>query len=723
MNVCPVERYRAAMRMIAAVMAIGFIGAGCVRAAPQKPSQPEALPHSAEEVLPDRDAALSWQKLMFSAGVALNRKDYSQAESNCAEALKIAAKLGPTDLHQTSNLVFQARIYLQEQRLDLAEQSFKDAVASCEKAIGTNAPGLVMPLENLGNFYCMVEHRFDLATPLFLRILDVVKQASPQDDVDARRRAAQAVGDVYRAQGQFAQAEPYYQQVMDHAGTNAADISSIMLSMAGFYHDWGKYDQAEALCQRMLAAREKAAETNSSVDEQITLAKTLFGLAENYHQWGKRDQAEAFYRRSLAVAEKSVGEDHPDLGWPRAGLAVLLAEEGKTNEAAALYQRAFDVAEKNVPPNNPMLQSICKAYVALLNAMNRTNEADTIQQNFEWKSLMYGSMRAARAGRLEDARQLAAEALNLSAAFGPADTRRSQNQLQLANIYRQQAKNDLAEQNYKEAIASCEKAMGTNYSDLIMPLESLASFYYNVTTQYDQVAPLYQRILDIVQVSPTADPIEIARWKRNLADVYHSQKKDAQAEAFYQQALATVETATNSPAGEIVQQLQSLAEFYRTTGKYLEAEAAAKRALAVQEQVAGTNATPDVLGDLAIRDDQLGQIYLAWNKTDQAESCYNQSVAMVEKIGGAENPDLPPRLTGLAAALRAQKKYAAAETQYKRAMAIIEKYGGPDAPEMMGVLDEYAKLLADMQKPAEAKTARDRADSIRKQAPALSDCA
>jgi tetratricopeptide (TPR) repeat protein len=678
------------------------------------------VPRSAEAVLPDRDAALLWQKLMFSAGAALNRRDYSLAESNCVEALKIAAKLGPTDLHQTSNLVFQARIYLQEQRLDLAEQSFKAAVASCEKAIGTNAPGLVMPLENLGNFYCLVEHRFDLATPLFLRMLDVVKQASPQDNVEVRRRA-QAVGDVYRAQGQFAQAEPYYQQVMDHAGTNAADESSIMLGMAGFYHDWGKYDQAEELCQRVLTTREKAAETNSAVDEQITLAKSLFGLAENYHQWGKRDQAEAFYRRSLAIAEKSVGEDHPDLGWPRAGLAALLVEEGKTNEAAALYQRAFDAAEKNVRPDNPMLQSICKAYVALLNTMNRTSEADIIQQNFQWKSLMYDSMRAARTGRLDDARQLAAEALNLSAAFGPADTRRSRSQMQLGNIYRQQAKNDLAEQNYKEAVASCEKAVGTNHSDLIMPLESLASFYYNVTTQYDKVAPVYQRILDIIQGSPTAAPFEVAQWKKNLADVYHLQKKDALAEALYQQALATVETATNPPADEIARQLQSLAEFYRTSGKYPEADAAAKRALAIQEQAAQTNAAPDALGNVAICNDELAQIYLAWNKPDQAESYYNQSVAMVEKIGGAENPDLPPRLMGLAAALRAQKKYAAAETQYKRAMAIIEKYSNPDAPEMMGVLDEYAKLLTDMQKPEEAKTARDRADSIRKQAQALAN--
>ena len=704
------------MQMTAAIIAIGFIGASCVEA--QTPAQPEIVTRDAEAVLPDRDAALSWQKLMFSAGAALNERKYSLAESNCAEALKIAAKLGPADLHATSNLVFQAGIYLQQQKLDLAEQSFKAAVASCEKAVGTNDPSLVMPLEGLGNFYAMVQQRFDLTTPVFLRILDLVKKASPQDEMQLRKWS-QAVGDVYRAQGQFAQAEPYYQQVMDHAGTNPSDISAIMLATADFYHDWGKYDQAEALCQRVLTMREKAAETNSAVEEQMLLAKSLFGLAENYREWGKRDQAEAFYRRSITITEKSVGEDYSDLGWPRAGLAALLAEGGKTNEAAALYERAFAVAEKNLPPNNPMLQSICKAYVALLNTMNRPSEAETIQRSFEWKSLIYDSVRAARGGHLGDARQLATEALNLSAAFGPADKRRSQSQMLLADIYRQQSKNDLAEQNYKEAVASCEKAVGTNHSDLIMPLASLASFYYNITTQYNKVAPIYQRILDILQGAPSVDPAEVAQWKRNLADVYHLLKKDAQAEALYQQALATVETAMNPPAFEIVQQLQSLAEFYRTTGKYQEAEAPAKRALAIQEQVAQTNAVPDALGNVAICDDELAQIYLAWNKPNQAESYYNQSVALVEKIGGAENPDLPPRLMGLAAALRAQKNYAAAKTQYKRAMAIIEKYVGPETREMAAALDQYATLLADMQKPEEAKAARDRAGSIHKQINAL----
>jgi len=285
---------------------------------------------------------------------------------------------------------------MQEQRLDLAEESFKAAVASCEKAVGTNDLSLVDALGESGEFLWLGPDRFDLATPLVLRILDLVKESSPPDEVQLRRRS-QAVGDVYRAQGQFAQAEPTIKQVMAHAGTNSADISSIMRAWRLLPRLGKRTTRPEALCQRVLTTREKAAETNPAVDEQITLAKSLFGLAENYHQWGKRDQAEAFYRRSLAVGEKSVGEDQPDLGWPRAGLAALLAEEGKTNEAAVALPAGLRCGREECSTNNnPMLQSICKAYVALLNTMNRTSEADAIQQNFQWKSLMYDSMRTAR---------------------------------------------------------------------------------------------------------------------------------------------------------------------------------------------------------------------------------------------------------------------------------------------------------------------------------------
>jgi tetratricopeptide (TPR) repeat protein len=714
MNFHVSERYRMALRMMAAGLAIGFIGLGCRHIEPPAQSKSSEVPRRPEATPVDNDSVLIWEEQMKNAAGALHQKAYALAEHHCVEALKTAGKFGPADPHLTTNLVYLAGIYQMENKSDLAEQTFKEAIASREKAVGTNDPSLVIPLDTLANFYYFAEHRYDLATPLCLRILQIVENASPRDDAEVEKRA-RAVATVYRIQGQYAQAEPFYQQALDLAGKNDDNLPGCLLVVSGFYHDWGKYDQAESLCQRALAIQEKAAESNTNTEPQMNLAITLYGLAENYRSWGKLDQAEPLYGRSVEIVEKTLGQDSSDLARPLAGLAATELGLGKTNQAVALYQRAFAVTRDNLEPGDPVVKAVLVEYAALLDSLNRADEAKALQQAYQWRVLMYNSSRALRAGNLEAAERFAGEACDLAGAFGPTDTRLSKSQVQMAQVYRQQGTNDPAEQTFKDAIASCEKAVGTNNPDLIMPLESLANFYYYTKIQYDQVASLYQRILNIVRAAPAPDPLEVARWEHNVADAYHLQKQDTQAETFYKLALSTVETATNLPEGETVQHLQALADFYRTVGKFGEAEVMAKRALAIREKAIGPDVGPDAELDVAVCCDSLAQIYLAWNKPAQAELFYNRSLALVEKIAGADNADLTPRLMGLATALRAQKKYAEAEVQYQRALTITQKSVGPEAPQVADVLDPYAALLEEMKKPEDAKGMREWADSIRKQ--------
>ena len=709
-----------AARMIAAGLVLGFIGLGCrhvetreqSKEIREQPKQSE-VPHRPQATHMETDSRLIWEAQMDNAVAALRRKDYFQAELSCTEALKTAGQFGPADPCLTTNLTLLAQIYQMENKSDLAEQTLKEALASREKAVGTNDPSLVLPLDNLAKFYYFAEHRYDLAEPLCLRILQLVENISPRNDAEVEKRA-RAVAVVCRLQGQYAQAEPFYQQALDLAGRKGGDLPSAMLATAGFYHDWGKFDQAESLCQRALAIQEKAAGSNTNTEAQMNLAVALYGLAENYRSWGKLDQAEPLYRRSVDIVEKNLSPDSSDLARPLAGLAATLAAQGQTNQAVALYRRAFAVTENKLDPGDPVIKAVLDDYTALLDKMNRPDEAKALRQSFQWQVLMYQSQRARRAGALDDAERLAGQALDLAGNFGPADSRLGKSQVQMAEIYRQQGKDDLAEQTYKHAIASYENAGGTNSPELILPLESLANFYYNTKVHYDQVASLYQRILNIIQATPAPNPLEVASWQRNLADVYHLQNQNVLAEACFKQALATVEAVTNS-ADDQVQYLQALAEFYQTTSRCDEAELPAKRALAIRERACGPDAGPDAQLDVAVCCDSLAQIYLAWTKPDQAELFYNRSLALVEKIAGADSADLVPRLMGLATALRAQKKNTEAEVQYKRALVITEKSIGPDAPQVADVLDQYAALLADMKKPEDAKGMRDWADSIRKQ--------
>ena len=707
-------RRRWATRMVVAVIVLGFIGLGCRHVVSPAQSKSSEVPRRPPATSVDTYSELIWVEQMKNAAAALHQKNYALAEHNCVEALKTAGKFGPADARLTTNLVYLAGIYQTENKSELAEQTFKEAITSREKAVGTNDPSLVMPMDTLANFYYFAERRYDLATPLCLRILQLVESASPQDDAEVEQRA-RAVAAVYRIQGQYAQAEPFYRRTLALAVKNGGDLPGCLLVVSGFYHDWGKYDEAESLCQRALAIQEKAAASDTNAEAQMNLAISLYGLAENYRAWGKLDQAEPLYRRSVAMVEKTLGQDSSDLARPLAGLAATLAAQGKTNQAAVLYQRAFAVTADQLEPGDPVVKAVLDDYTALLDSLNRTEEANSLRQSYQWRVLIYNSTRAMRANDLEAAARFAGEALDLAGAFGSTDTRLSKSQMQMAEVYRHQGTNDLAEQMFKAAVASCEKAAGTNQPDLIPPLESLANFYYYTKVQYDQVASLYQRILNIIRAAPAPNPLEVARWERNLAEVYHLQGQNVLAEACYQQALAAAESVTNAPEGNQVQYLLALADFYRTGAKYTEAEAMAKRALAIREKALEPGADPDAELDVAVCCDALAQICLAWDKPDQAELFYDRSLPLAEKVAGAGSPDLTPRLMGLAQALRAQKKYAAAEAQYKRALAITEKNTGPESAPVAEVLDQYASLLDEMKKPQDAKGVRAWADSVRKQ--------
>jgi tetratricopeptide (TPR) repeat protein len=684
----------------------------CRNAAAQQPKNAFQLPSRLPAGIEGKNSGPLWEEQMHDAYVSLSQKNYTGAEQSCVEALQTSSYFGRDDSRVATNLVFLAGVYQLENKLDLAEHTLMAAITNREAAAGGDGPESVMPLEKLANFYYFVQRRYDLAAPLCLRIFKIVDNTSPPDTSEVVKRAL-AVAAVYRIQGQYPEAEPFYQRTLA-AATNDDELPQLLLTAAGFYHDWGKDDLSEGLCQRALAIRQKETVSNPGPEAEMNLAISLYGLAEAYRGWGKPNQAEPFYDQSLAITERINGASSSELARPLAGLACTLATEGKTNQALALYQRAFAVTETNLEPGSPVVDDVISAYAALLDAMHRSGEANALRQSYQWRGLIHGSSRDQRLNNLPEAERLAIAALDLAGTFDSADTRFSKSEVQLAEVYRQEGKFDLAERTYKDAIASCKKAVGPKSPELVFPLQSLANFYYYSRVRYDQVAILYRTILDIIQANPSPSPHELARWQRNLAGVYRLLNLNTLAENFYRSALASVESATNAPIGESVEYLQSLGDFYRVEGKYNQAEAVLNRALAIRQRELASNSEVNAELDVAVCCDYLGQNYCAWNRPEQAEHFYRRSLELVEQVSGNDSTDLGPRLIGLASALRAQKKYAEAKEQYERDLEITEKGIGPNTTEVAEVLDQYAGLLTDMNKTDDAKAMRDWAGSLRR---------
>jgi CHAT domain-containing protein/tetratricopeptide (TPR) repeat protein len=174
----------------------------------------------------------------------------------------------------------------------------------------------------------------------------------------------------------------------------------------------------------------------------------------------------------------------------------------------------------------------------------------------------------------------------------------------------------------------------------------------------------------------------------NLAVVYYSQGKYAEAEGFHKRALAIRERALGANHPDVAETLNNLANVYRDQGKYVEAEGFYKRALAIYERASGAN-HPDVadtLGNLAV-------LYYSQGTYAEAERANKRALAIRERALGVNHPDVALTLNNLANVYLDQRKYAEAEGLYQRALAIEEQSVGANHPDVASILNDLAILF------------------------------
>lgn len=107
-------------------------------------------------------------------------------------------------------------------------------------------------------------------------------------------------------------------------------------NLAELYRAQGQYAQAEPLLRRALGIFEKALGPNYP-----DVALSLNNLALLYHAQGQYAQAEALFRRALAILETALGPDpHPDVATSLKNLAALYRAMKRDDEAEPLERRA-----------------------------------------------------------------------------------------------------------------------------------------------------------------------------------------------------------------------------------------------------------------------------------------------------------------------------------------------------------------------------------------------
>ncbi|KAF7972001.1 hypothetical protein HWV62_19283 [Athelia sp. TMB] len=311
--------------------------------------------------------------------------------------------------------------------------------------------------------------------------------------------------------------------------------------IAKYFHQRGRYNEAEALLNRVLAQREQAAGIG---EHHLDTLGTVNTLAEVYMARGKYDKAEEFFGRALAGRKNQIGADHRDTLDTLYRLAYLRVLQHRYDDAEELYARLLEKREVQ----------FAAEHLDTLGAVNGL-------------AFVYH-----RQGKLDDAMPFYKRVL-----AGHENQRGSEHpdtlvaMANLGELYREQGKYDEAEPLLARVLRSRETQLGKEHPDALDVGHKLARLYFD-QGKYDEAETLYARVLAGEDKQLGAEHPETLATVHNFAVLRERQGRWEEAEELFRRALAGFEKVRGREHGDTGQAVNNFAYLYQRQGRDEEAE-------------------------------------------------------------------------------------------------------------------------------------------------------
>ena len=235
-------------------------------------------------------------------------------------------------------------------RLDEAEELFRQALGIVETRLGSENPSVATALSNLAAVL-RDTRRLDEAEPLIRRAM-AINQWSFGPESPNFATNFRDLGHLLFTASRPDEAEPFMRQALtlnerfwgpDHLNI-AGDLNNLAVLLIAI----NRVDEAQVLSRRALAIYERVmGPTHPDV------ATTLRILAVALQTASRIDEAEPLMRRALTIDEARFGPEHPEVANDLIGLAVLRALRGDWSSAATLSRRAkLIIAERRPNGSN-----------------------------------------------------------------------------------------------------------------------------------------------------------------------------------------------------------------------------------------------------------------------------------------------------------------------------------------------------------------------------------
>ncbi len=232
--------------------------------------------------------------------------------------------------------------------------------------------------------------------------------------------------------------------------------------------------------------------------------------------------------------------------------------------------------------------------------------------------------------------------------------------------------------------------------------------------KYSEATKSWEEALKLArQLYPKADfpdgHADLAACINNLAFLYSSQGKLADAEPLYKDALVMNKRLNKGDHPGTASSLSDLAFLYQAQGKYADAEMLYKDALDMRKRLFKGDHP-----DTAISLNNLAYLYEAQGKYTDAEMLYKEVLGVYKRLFKGDHPSLATTLDNLAYLYRGQGKYVEAEPLAKNALAMYKRLFKGDHPDVAICLDNLGRLYFEQGKLADAEPLYKDALSMRK---------
>lgn len=389
-------------------------------------------------------------------------------------------------------------------------------------------------------------------------------------------------------------------------------------------------------------------------------------------------------------------------------LAEMLVERGTVEELAGHYEEAkvsFDEAVK-LATKLDLWRLALRAQRGLVYVvgirMHRPKEGMAYLATVEALVERGGNRPLDRADLLSDRTMLAAEAADYETAvplasqtvalFAETVGERSIKSVlarrRLANIYREIAKFDEAEAEFRAVVALQMDWLGPDHPEVAETRCDLAQVLFRKGEYASAITEITESLPGLEAVLGDRHPVLLG-YRATRAEAFAASDQNEEAESEF---LAILEKIGDGPGPE-AEVRNGLGNILERQGKLAEAEEQHRKVSALFAETLGAD-HPNV----AISKHNLAAILAQRGQYQEAESLHRQALSILIKAVGESHPQVGLLRLNIGRMYKNQERWADAEAELTAALAVLDKALGPESPqatEARGVLERLSQDRTD----------------------------